>query len=122
MKTLLSLLPNDLADGIGLKISKAGGLTHGRRHRDICRAAGLTVSVQETAGSTIAFAAIVHLGATVPTRLLRCVLKSDDMVTVKTAAFSARYGDGGVIPSDLPGLGIEVDRAVLGEPLSVWGD
>ena len=31
---------NDVADGIGLKISKAGGLTRGRRHRDICQAAG----------------------------------------------------------------------------------
>ena len=57
---------NDVADGIGLKISKAGGLTRGRRHRDICQAAGMTVSVQDTVGSSIAFAAIVHLGATVP--------------------------------------------------------
>jgi cis-L-3-hydroxyproline dehydratase len=116
------IVANDLADGIGLKISKAGGLTHGRRHRDICRAAGLTMSVQETAGSAIAFAAIVHLGATIPTRLLRCVLKSDDMVTAKTAKFNAQYGDGGVIPPDLPGLGIEVDHAVLGEPVMVWGN
>ena len=47
---------NDVADGIGLKISKAGGLTRGRRHRDICQAAGMTVSVQDTVGSSIAFA------------------------------------------------------------------
>jgi L-alanine-DL-glutamate epimerase-like enolase superfamily enzyme len=89
---------------------------------DICRAAGLTMSVQDTVGSAIAFASIVHLGATVPTHLLRCVLKSDDMVTLKTATFNARYGDGGVIPPNLPGLGIEVDCAVLGEPIMVWGD
>lgn len=38
---------HDVADGIGLKISKAGGLTRGRRHRDICQAAGMTVSVQD---------------------------------------------------------------------------
>jgi L-alanine-DL-glutamate epimerase-like enolase superfamily enzyme len=48
---------DDVADGIGLKISKAGGLTPGRRHRDICRAAGLTISVQDTVGSSIALAA-----------------------------------------------------------------
>ena len=63
---LALLVGQDVADGIGLKISKAGGLTPGRRHRDICRAAGLTVSVQDTVGSSIAFAAIMHLGATVP--------------------------------------------------------
>ena len=116
------IVANDVADGIGLKISKAGGLTHGRRHRDICRAAGLTMSVQDTVGSAIAFAAIVHLGATVPTRLLRCVLNCDDMVTLRTAKFDAPIRDGGILPPFLPGLGIEVDRTVLGDPEAVWGD
>ncbi|MBT2515703.1 enolase C-terminal domain-like protein [Arthrobacter sp. ISL-30] len=69
----------DAADGVGLKISKAGGLTPGRRQRDICRAAGLTLAVQDTVGSAIAFAAIAHLGETVPARLLRCVLDCEDM-------------------------------------------
>lgn len=114
-------IANDAADGIGLKISKAGGLTRSRRHRDIARAAGLTVSVQETAGSAIAFAAITHLGATVPPRLLRCVLNCQDMVTVDTAKFDAVYQDGGVLPPDLPGLGIDVNEGVLGEPVAVWG-
>ena len=116
------IVAHDVADGIGLKISKAGGLTHGRRHRDICRAAGLTMSVQDTVGSAIAFAAIVHLGATVPTRLLRCVLNCDDMVTLRTARFDAPIRDGGILPPSLPGLGIEVDRTVLGGPEAVWGD
>ena len=116
------IVANDVADGIGLKISKAGGLTHGRRHRDICRAAGLTMSVQDTVGSAVAFAAIVHLGATVPTRLLRCVLNCDDMVAIRTAKFAAPVRDGGIVPPSLPGLGIEVDRGILGDPEAVWGD
>ena len=116
------ILANDVGDGINLKISKAGGLTRGRRQRDICRAAGLTMSVQDTVGSAIAFAAIVHLGASVPTRLLRCVLNCDDMVTLKTAKFSAPIRDGGILPPALPGLGLEVDIALLGEPMAVWGD
>jgi L-alanine-DL-glutamate epimerase-like enolase superfamily enzyme len=111
----------DLADGIGLKISKAGGLTPGRRHRDICRAAGLTVSVQDTVGSSIAFAAIVHLGATVPARLLRCVLNCEDMVALKTARFHALFTERGILPGSSPGLGITVDEAVLGEPDLTWG-
>lgn len=110
----------DMADGIGLKISKAGGLTPGRRHRDICRAAGLTVSVQETAGSSIAFAAIVQLGATVPAHLLRCVLNCEDMVTLKTATADARFTGDGVLPGGSPGLGIDVDEDVLGEPVMTW--
>lgn len=116
------IVAEDVADGIGLKISKAGGLTPGRRHRDICRAAGLTVSVQETAGSSIAFAAIVHLGATVPARSLRCVLNCADMLTLKTAEFDARLTGGGILPAASPGLGIAVDEAVLGPPVMTWGD
>ncbi|WP_211902110.1 mandelate racemase/muconate lactonizing enzyme family protein [Saccharopolyspora erythraea] len=112
----------DVADGIGLKISKAGGLTPGRRHRDICRAAGLTVSVQDTVGSSIAFAAIVHLGATVPARLLRCVLNCEDMVALKTAEFDRLVTGDGILPGSSPGLGIAVDEAVLGDPVMTWGD
>ncbi|MHA6800120.1 mandelate racemase/muconate lactonizing enzyme family protein [Bounagaea algeriensis] len=110
----------DLADGIGLKISKAGGLTPARRHRDICRAAGLTASVQDTVGSSIAFAAIVHLGATVPPNLLRCVLNCQEMVTLATAQLDARYTEGGILPSDAPGLGIAVHEDVLGDPDMTW--
>ena len=119
---LALIAAQDVADGIGLKISKAGGLTPGRRHRDICRAAGFTMSVQETTGSSIAFAAIIHLGATVPTRLLRCVLNCEDMVALKTAKVDAVFTGAGVLPGGSPGLGITVDEDVLGEPAMTWGD
>ena len=119
---MAQLMALDMADGIGLKISKAGGLTHARRHRDMCRAAGLTMSVQDTVGSTLSAASIFHMGATVPTSLLRCVLDPRDMVTIATGAFDAPIKDGGVIPPDAPGLGVSIDRSLLGEPVSVWED
>lgn len=68
------------------------------RQRDVARAAGLTVSVQDTVGSAIAFAGIAQLGATVPEKLLRCVLNCDDMVTLKTAEFNFVQRDGGILP------------------------
>ena len=119
---LARLIAADAADGIGLKISKAGGLTPSRRQRDMCRAAGLTMSVQETAGSDIAFAAITHLGATVPPRLLRCILNSRDMVTLTTADFQPQTRNGGILPPDLPGLGITVNRDALGDAVGIWGN
>ncbi|GEC32572.1 L-alanine-DL-glutamate epimerase-like enolase superfamily enzyme [Sinorhizobium fredii] len=88
--SIVQLVAEDAAEGIGLKISKNGGLTRGRRHRDIRVAAGHTVSVQETTGSDIAFAAIVHLGHTVPERYLRCVLESRDIVSLKKGRRSLR--------------------------------
>jgi L-alanine-DL-glutamate epimerase-like enolase superfamily enzyme len=119
---LAFLTAHDVADGIGLKISKAGGLTPGRRHRDSCRSAGLTLTVQDTVGSAIALAAILHLGATVPPRLLRGVLNCADMVTVSTANLDLQHVDGGLLSGAAPGLGLSVHEAALGDPVATWGD
>lgn len=114
------LIADDAAEGIGLKISKNGGLTRGRRQRDICLAAGYTVSVQETTGSDIAFAAIVHLGQTVPERNLRSVLECRDMVTLKTADGPFEVVNGLVRAPKLPGLGVTPRLDVLGEPVATY--
>ena len=120
--SIAQLIADDAAEGIGLKISKSGGLTRGRRQRDMCIAAGLTVSVQETAGSDVAFAAIVHLGQTVPARFLRCVLESRDMVSVTTADGDFPVVCGRVVAPDAPGLGVEPRPDVLGAPVATYGD
>ncbi|KAL1851678.1 hypothetical protein Daus18300_012487 [Diaporthe australafricana] len=108
-----------IADDV-LTISKNGGLTQCRRIRDIALAAGLTISVQETAGSDIAFAAIVHMGQTVPGKFLRCVLDSRGMVTLKTADGDFEAHDGHVTAPKSPGLGITPRLDVLGEPVASY--
>ncbi|OWV85675.1 mandelate racemase [Rhizobium sp. N122] len=117
---IAQLLGDDAAEGIGLKISKNGGLTRGRRHRDISVAAGYTVSVQETTGSDIAFAAIVHLGQTVPEKNLRCVLECRDIVAIKTADGDFAVRNGRVTAPAAPGLGIAPRLEVLGEPVASY--
>jgi len=117
---IIQIIATDAADGIGLKISKNGGLTKGRRIRDICMAAGMTLSVQETTGSDIAFAAIVHLGQTVPERYLRCILESRDIVGVKTADSDMPVIQGRVTAPNVPGLGITPRLDVLGEPVASY--
>jgi L-alanine-DL-glutamate epimerase-like enolase superfamily enzyme len=117
---IAQLLSDDAAEGIGLKISKNGGLTRGRRHRDISVAAGYTVSVQETTGSDIAFAAIVHLGQTVPEKNLRCVLECRDIVAIKTADGDFAVRNGRVTAPAAPGLGITPRLEALGEPVASY--
>lgn len=118
--SIVQLIGDDAAEGIGLKISKNGGLTRGRRQRDICLAAGYTVSVQETTGSDIAFAAIVHLGQTVPERNLRSVLECRDIVSLKTSDGPFEVVNGLVKAPTLPGLGITPRLDVLGEPVATY--
>ncbi|KAG9501487.1 hypothetical protein J7337_007175 [Fusarium musae] len=78
--SIIQMVVDDAAEGFGIKISKNGSLTKSRRHRDIALAAGYTMSCQETTGSDIAFAAIIHLGQTIPERNLRCILECRDML------------------------------------------
>jgi cis-L-3-hydroxyproline dehydratase len=117
---IIQLVSEDAAEGIGLKISKNGGLTRGRRQRDICVAAGYTVSVQETTGSDIAFAAIVHMGQTVPEKNLRCVLECRDIVALKTADGPFEVRNGRITAPTEPGLGITPRLDVLGEPVASY--
>jgi cis-L-3-hydroxyproline dehydratase len=116
--SVAQLVADDAAEGIGLKISKNGGLTRCRRQRDVCIAAGLTMSVQETMGSDIAFAAIVQMGQTIPRKLLRCVLESRDMVSVKTADGDFPVIDGRVTAPATAGLGIAPRLDALGAPVA----
>ena len=118
---IISLIKHDVADGVGLKISKQGGLTPSRKQRDIALAAGLVISVQETVGSEIAFAALLHMAAATPRHSLRCALDTRAMVSKSVAAFDAPIIQGGVTPPNLPGLGIKVDIKTMGAPLAVYG-
>jgi L-alanine-DL-glutamate epimerase-like enolase superfamily enzyme len=117
---VMQVIDTDAGEGIGLKISKNGGLTRGRRQRDMCIAAGLTLSVQETVGSEIAFAAIVHLGQTVPPAMLRCILDTREMSTQSTAQFGVEIVDGRVCAPETPGLGLVVEPDVLGDPIAQY--
>ena len=117
---LIAAIREDLCDGVGLKISKQGGLTRTRRQLTIARAAGLTVSIQETTGSAIAFSAILHAAQATPRHMLRCALDCRAMVTPVTAAFDAPVTNGGAEAPATPGLGLTPDLAVLGDPVDVY--
>ena len=118
--SVLQLIADGAAEGIGLKISKNGGLTRCRRQRDMAIAAGLTMSVQDTVGSDIAFAALLHMGQSVPEKYLRCVLDTRDMVTLSTAELDAAVQSGGVITPMTPGLGVTPRLEVLGDPVDTF--
>jgi cis-L-3-hydroxyproline dehydratase len=118
--SVAQLVADDGAEGIDLKITKNGGLTRCRRQRDVCISAGLTMSVQDTVGSDIAFAAIVHTGQTIPRKLLRCVLECRDMVLTKTSDGDFPVIDGRVTPPATPGLGITPRLDVLGAPVATY--
>ena len=117
---IIHAIRHNICDGVGIKITKQGGLTRSRRHRDICAAAGLVMSVQDTVGSDIAFAAILHFAQSTPRHLVRCALDPRAMVKLTTADFNAPIINGGVIAPDVPGLGVSPRLDVLGTPVASY--
>ena len=90
------------------------GLTRGRRQARHVRRG-------RAHGSDVAFAPIVHLGQTVPARLLRCVLESRDIVSVTTADGDYPVVDGRVVAPDAPGPA--PGRAwTSSAPVAIYGD
>jgi len=118
---LIHAVATDACDGIGLKISKQGGLTACQRQRAIAAAAGMVMAVQDTTGSEIAFAAILHFAQSTPRHLLRCALDTRSMVSTRIGNIDAPVIDGGVIAPDVPGLGVTPDPNALGAPVALYG-
>jgi L-alanine-DL-glutamate epimerase-like enolase superfamily enzyme len=119
---IIQAISQNTCDGVGLKISKQGGLTPSLRQMHICRAAGLVASIQDTTGSDIAFAAVLHMAQATPRNILRCALDTRSMVSLATAQFDAPIKDGGACAPAVAGLGVSPDIAVMGVPVAVYGD
>ncbi len=117
---LIQAISQNTCDGFGLKISKQGGLTKTRRQREIATASGKVMSIQETTGSEIAFAVILHMAQSTPPHLLRCALDTRAMVNLSTAEFEAPINNGGTTAPTTPGLGITPNIDVLGSPFKTW--
>ena len=87
----------------------------------MAHAAGIVTSIQETVGSEIAYAAILHLAQSTPVHLLRYAWDCSAIVDTSTAQIVVHNGDNGVRASSDPGLGVIVDRDILGKPIATYG-
>lgn len=117
---LIQAIADDICDGVGLKVSKQGGITPMLRQRAIASAAGIVMSIQDTVGSEISFAAILHVAQSTPRHLLRCALDTREMVEGSTASFDAPLVNGGATAPDTPGLGVTPDLSKMGAPIATY--
>ncbi len=104
-------------EAFNLKISKVGGLTQAKLMRDLAVTLGLRVTIEDAWGGDLVTAAVSHLAASTPPDTLFTVSFMNDWTNEHVAGHAPRSDNGfGAAPS-APGLGIDVDVAVLGEPL-----
>ena len=108
-------------DVVNIKISKFGGITKAAQARDLCASLGIAMTIEDSWGSDIITAAISHLAHSTPTELLFTSTDFNSYVTVSTASGAPQRREGRMAASEAPGLGIEPNWDVLGEPKLVVG-
>jgi cis-L-3-hydroxyproline dehydratase len=105
-------------DAINLKISRVGGLGAARVLRDVAAGLGLKVTIEDTWGGDLVTAAVSHLAASTPADALLNVSFMNDWTAEHVAGYEPRSEHGVGHLQEGSGLGVTVDRSVLGPP--VW--
>lgn len=114
---LLRAFEDDACDEVCVKIARFGGLTKSRLVRDLCAARGVPMTVEDSWGGEIVTAALSHLAASTPPDVMMNTTDLHNYNTVKLAQEGPRVVKGRLMVSDAPGLGVEPDKAVLGDPI-----
>jgi len=122
LEMLLRAHADRAMDAINLKISKVGGITKARQIRDLCVALGIPMTIEDSWGGDIITAAIAHLAHSTPEAYRFSATDFNSYVTVSNASGAPQRIDGTMRASEQPGLGIEPNRDVLGEPVASYGN
>ena len=117
---IFRVLADKSAEMMNIKIGKFGGITKSKKIIDVCREAGISVTIQQDGGSNIANAAIIHLAMATPPKFLHSAWDSREFLNVTTADGNPKIKDGKNSAPDTPGLGIEPRKEILGKPIAVY--
>ncbi len=107
-------------DAVALKLSKFGGLSAMRRARDLCLHLGAKMCIEDTWGSDITTACLLHLGAATRPASLMNVCDLSGYVSPRLDARAPARQGGRIAPPDGPGLGVSPGLDKLGEPVAVF--
>ena len=105
------------AAGINIKPSRVGGLARARVLRDMAQGLGMTFTVDDTWGGSIATAQIAALASGAASASLTAVTSFATITTPSIATGAEGFDQGRSVVPTGPGLGVEVDTEVLGDPL-----
>ena len=114
--TLLEGHAKGCMDAAALKLSKFGGLSRTRAARDLCLTLGTQMCVEDTWGSDITTAAVLHLAASTPAQGLMNTCDLSHYVSPRLAPDAPTRANGRIAPPEGAGLGITPDTDLLGPP------
>ena len=118
---MIRIQSEGIAELLNIKINRVGGVTKAMRIRDFCLQTGIAMLIMDSGGSVLADTSCAHLAQTIPQPYCLGVWSCQEMVSIDTApGQGVRNIDGCFNAGELPGLGIEPELAVLGDPVAVY--
>ena len=106
-------------DAVALKLSKFGGLSPMRKARDLCLHLGAKMCIEDTWGSDVVTAALLHLAAATPERMLMNTCDLSGYVGPRLDPEAPMRRSGRIAPPEGPGLGVAPDADSLGQPVAI---
>lgn len=107
-------------EGVKVKPNRVGGLTKARQIRDFGVSVGWQMHVEDLGGSALADTAAIHLASSTPAEnRLASWLCHHHLAIDPVAGGGSRNIGGFATPPSEPGLGVEPDIEVLGEPVAI---
>jgi L-alanine-DL-glutamate epimerase-like enolase superfamily enzyme len=106
-------------DAVALKLSKFGGLSACRKARDLCLHLGAKMCIEDTWGSDVTTAALLHLGAATDPQALMNVCDLSGYVSPRLDGAAPSRRNGHIAPPEGAGLGVSPDEQVFGRPVLV---
>ena len=79
------------------------------------------MTIEDSWGGDAVTAAIAHLAHSTPERFRFTATDFNSYVTVSNASGAPQRENGRMRAADAPGLGVELNRDALGEPVAVYG-
>ena len=120
IKVLLRGLADNCFDGIGCKITRVGGISGMKLIREVCQAAGKVMTVDDAWGADLSAATQAHLAVATPPATFFATYISTYFSDMRYDLNAPYPVDGFIAPSDAPGLGVEPDMGILGEPIMTF--
>lgn len=117
IKLLLRALADNCFEGIGCKISRVGGITGIRLIRDVCTAAGKIMTVDDSWGSDLSVATQASVAVSTPPATFFATYVSTYFSPFRYDTNAPAVVDGFLNANEKPGLGVEPDMSILGEPV-----
>ncbi|PMY64054.1 MULTISPECIES: mandelate racemase/muconate lactonizing enzyme family protein [Pseudomonas] len=110
----------NIAQLIGLKIGRVGGLTKARQMRDFCIHHGIRMNIEDVGGTQVSDSAVMHLAASTPRRFHRASWNCCRHHEVQLAEGSFDIRQGRAYLHDSPGLGLTLDPRQFECPIAQY--